>query len=73
MPSVPMEPRSRHKMRPESMTNGTTDPRIKRPMRSEAIGSKPVQWKYWISSVLMITPTDPNVSAITCKYNPSIL
>jgi len=43
------------------------EPRIKRAIRIEARGSKPGQLKYLIKRVEMITPTEPRVSARTCK------
>jgi len=49
------------------LRSGMVDSRIRRAMRIEARGSKPGQAKWRIRRVEMITPTEPRVSARTCR------
>jgi len=49
------------------LRSGTVDSRIRRAIRIEARGSKPGQAKWRIRRVEMITPTEPSVSARTCR------
>ena len=47
---------------PVSMTSGMTLAAMRTAMKSDAMGSKPVQPYSWMSSVDTITPTEPSVS-----------
>lgn len=42
-------------------------------MKMDASGSKPVQLYRLMSKVEMITPTEPSVSAMTCRKTPFML
>lgn len=55
-------PTSKHKILPESMTNGMTLAMIRAAMNKLAIGSKPVQPVKRMRIVEMMTPTLPSVS-----------
>uniref|UniRef100_A0A915JTK2 Uncharacterized protein n=1 Tax=Romanomermis culicivorax TaxID=13658 RepID=A0A915JTK2_ROMCU len=54
----------------DCFNNGKTLKNIKMDSNNEQIGSAICQPKYCINIVLIITPTDPNVSAKTCKNTP---
>jgi hypothetical protein len=59
-------PKSNTSNLPESMTNGTTLAKMRAAIKIEARGSNPVQPNELIKMVDSMTPTDPNVSAMTC-------
>lgn len=66
-------PRSNTKTLALSWTNGSTLAKIKTAMKMEARGSKPVQPYRLMRMVEMMTPTEPSVSAMTCKKTPFML
>lgn len=63
-------PMSRIRILAESLMSGTTLTKIMTAIKIDASGSKPVQPNRSISSVEMMTPTEPSVSARTCCKVP---
>lgn len=57
----------------ETLTRGITERKISTAMNIEANGSNPAQPNCFTSRVDMITPTEPIVSARTCRKIPCIL
>ena len=56
---------------PDSSTSGITDAVMSTAMKSEAIGSKPVQPKYLSRIVEMMTPTEPICGPRACQLDGS--
>jgi len=62
---------SRMRILPDSSTSGITDAVMSTAMKSEAIGSKPVQPKYLSRIVEMMTPTEPICGPRACQLDGS--